>query len=31
VAGEQMVVLVAEDSEVEIIGIWHIDPIIEAE
>jgi len=26
-----MVVLVAEDSEVEVIGIWHVDPIIKAE
>jgi len=26
-----MVVLVAEDSEAEIIGIQHVDPIIKAE
>jgi len=31
VAGEWMVVLVAEDSEVEIVGIQHIDPIIKVE
>jgi len=30
-ARAQVVMLVAEDSEVEVIGVRHIDPIIEAE
>jgi len=30
-AREWMVMLIAEDSEVEVVDVWHIDPIVKAE
>jgi len=30
-AGERMVVLIVEDSEAEVVDVWHVDPIVKAE